>query len=273
MGENFMLFVSTRKQLGNEDEIGGTSYWDVDIANGVQQSATELPDVEAVKQRLKDKAILILVHGYNNEFEDIVRAYSIIESRVKLRLSDWYDEVVGFTWPGGSNPLDWYEPKRRAGVIAPRLATFIRDIQGTAFIIDVMSHSLGGRVALSAMTAIPQDSVRANFLTASAVDNEVLEPGQKYHVSVKLGARESVVFHSRKDLVLRTAYRVAEWDNPLGLHGPENPGEIMRSLPEVYVANCKNVIDEHGDYKSKSAIYSFINSWLSGQVSQQFSTL
>lgn len=267
-----MLFVSTRKDLDNEDEIGQTSYWDVDIDH--QMATGSLPILlEDLQARIQGKTVLILVHGFNNEFEDIVRAYDMIGDRVKRFLDKWYHMVIGFTWPGGNSPVDWYEPKKRAGTVAPRLARFLRDIRGNVKNVDLMSHSLGGRVVLSALKLVPEDTVRANFMMASAVDNEVLEPGEKYFVSVKHAATESLVFHSKHDFVLSSAYRIAEWDNPLGLFGPENPATIMDSLPEVYVANSKSVIKGHGDYKDSDEIYQFIHRWMNGEINEQFATL
>ena len=70
-----MLFVSTRENLSNEDVIGPTSYHDLDIRGQIEirENRVEL-DLAAVKQRISNQRILILVHGYNNELEDITRA-------------------------------------------------------------------------------------------------------------------------------------------------------------------------------------------------------
>ncbi len=269
-----MLFVSTRRELDNEDRLGPTTYWELDIQDQVENEQQRVQlDVGEMLDRIRGKSILILVHGYNNEFEDIIRAYDTILSRVTTHLGDWYDEVVGFTWPGGESPLDWYEPKRRAGVVAPRLARLISIMKSDAECIDLMSHSLGSRVALGALNTLAKDTVRASFLTGSAVDNEVIEPGQQYFSAVKNGATESVVFHSRRDVVLKSAYRIAEWDNPLGLFGPENPGDVIEHLPNVTIANCKKVISGHGQYKSSDEVFEFINDWLQGNVTDQFVTL
>ena len=271
-----MLFISTRKELDNEDQLGPTSYWDIPIVNQVerpQAAGRQELSLADLRSAVAGKSVLILVHGFNNEFEDIIRAYDVIDSKIGAHLSDWYDEVIGFTWPGGDSPLDWYAPKRRAGVVGPRLAQFLKSITDDAVTIDLMSHSLGARVVLGALNLLPADSVRANFMTASAVDNEVIEPHQKYFSAVRTGATESVVFHSKNDSVLKSAYRLAEWDNPLGLFGPENPGAVIEHLPNVTVGNCKNVIGGHGDYKTSDDIYRFIGQWMMGNVDTQFLTL
>ena len=136
-----------------------------------------------------------------------------------------------------------------------------------------MSHSLGARVVLGALNLLPANTVRANFMTAAAVDNEVIEPHQKYFAAVRTGATESIVFHSKHDLVLKSAYRLAQWDNPLGLFGPENPAAVIEHLPNVTVGNCKNIINGHGEYKTSDQVYQFINDWMQGNVLTQFTTL
>lgn len=271
-----MIFISTRKRLDNEDELGSTSYWDIPIVNQVEQGEPadhrEL-GLADVKDFVAGKSILILVHGFNNEFPDIIRAYDMIEAQIQTHLGDWYDAVVGFSWPGGDSPIDWYAPKRRAGVVGPRLAQFLRAVGDEADSIDLMSHSLGARVVLSALNLLPANSIRGNFMTAAAVDNEVLEPGQKYFSAVQTGASESVVLHTKHDFVLKSAYRLAEWDNPLGLYGPENPAVVIEHLPNVTVGNCKNVVHGHGEYKTSDEVFQFINDWLAGNIETQFVTV
>lgn len=267
-----MLYVSTRRTLDNENRLGPTSFWNLNVSNQIELDRRQI-DFDELLDKINGKSILLLVHGYNNEFEDIVRAYDMIQSRVRRFLNDWYDEVIGFTWPGGDDALDWYGPKRRAGIIGPRLAQFVANIRSHVEVVDLMSHSLGARVVLSGLNLLPVSSVRANFLTASAVDNESIENGQKYFAGVKASAVESVVFHSKRDFVLKSAYRLAEWDNPLGLFGPENPADVIHSLPNVYVANCKNVIFGHGEYKTSDPVFRFIDRWMQGNVGSQFVTL
>lgn len=269
-----MYLVSTRRELLDEDRTGPTTYWSLDVCQGCEDDSTRTKiEPGAFFDRFRQKNVLVLVHGYNNEFGDVVRAYDTIEHKVARFLDDWYDDVIGFTWPGGDNVLDWHAPKRRAGVIGPRLAQFIAQLGPKAYNIDLMSHSLGSRVTLKALSRVKPGAVRASFLMASAIDNESIEPGEKYFDAAKRGAEESVVFHSKHDGVLRTAYRIAEWDNALGLYGPENPAEIGDRLPNVSVANCKHVIQAHGDYKDSDSVYRFIDDWMNGKIKSQFSTV
>ena len=266
-----MYFISSRIDLDNEDRIAPSeSYWDVAVENRIETERREVT-VDELKEAVSGKVVLVLVHGYNNEFDDIVRAYDIIREKVGENLDDYYDDVIGYTWPGGNHPLDWAAPKRRAGLVAPRFGNVLRNVAPIAEVVDVMSHSLGARVALRAINDLPSATVRANYLLASAVDNESVEKGRKYFSATQRA--ESVIFYSKNDRVLRFGYSAAEWDFALGYTGPEDPGAIAEHSPNVSVANCKRVVGGHGEYKSEDAIYRFIAKWLNGEVEQQFVSL
>ena len=264
-----MFFVSSRVNLDNEDRVGSEeTYWEISVLNQRETQRRKVA-LDTLRDFVDGKQILVLVHGYNNEFEDIVRSYDIIQARVNRHLSDFYDAVIGYTWPGGDSPVDWFGPKRRAGTVAPRLADVLTSLSARAATIDLMSHSLGARVALRGLESLPKDLVRVNYLLASAIDNESVEIGNKYYDATRR-AGESVVFHSRNDNVLRFGYTAAEWDYALGFTGPEDSGAIAASSPTVTVANCKRVINGHGEYKSQDEIYRFISRWMNGQVDEQF---
>jgi hypothetical protein len=114
--------------------------------------------------------------------------------------------------------------------------------------------------------------VRNLILLASAVDNESIEHGEEYF-SATGRVQNSFVFHSRHDQVLNLAYRIAEFDRALGLHGPEDPGNIIARSKHTLVVNCKRKIKGHGEYKGADAIYKFLNRNVNGVTANQFSTL
>lgn len=270
--ENFeMLYISCRVDLRNEDELGESdTYWDVTTTGG--RIRADPISEEDLRREVQGEKILVVVHGYNNEFEDIPRAFDMIEARRRRYLSDYYDRIIGYTWPGGDDPTDYIKAKRRSGVVAPRLAANLRRLGDAADTIDVMSHSMGARIVLSAYPRIPRGTVRCNFLLASAIDNESIEAEEKYHAAMKR-VGESLILHSKHDGVLRFAYSLAEWDSALGLCGPENPGDVVANLPNTTVANCKRVVESHGGYKSSDPVFRFIREWMSGAVGEQFVTV
>jgi esterase/lipase superfamily enzyme len=212
------------------------------------------------------------VHGYNNTFDDVARAYEIIEDMCDRHLDADYDAVLGYTWPGGDNPLEWYPAKRRAGMCSPRLAAGLRTLAGSAKAVDVMCHSLGSLASLNAIYRCPKGTVRNLAMLAAAVDNESLEKGEEYFDSTRK-TRTTVVFHTKNDDVLRCAFTLAEWDAALGLDGPENPADIIAYSPNVKVVNGKNKVNAHGHYKYVDEVYEFLHEVAAGAPVPQFSTL
>ena len=86
--------------------------------------------------------------------------------------------------------------------------------------------------------------------------------------------------HQELGRVLKFAYRISEFDNALGLSGPEDPHDkILHSglnnpaTPNVFMANCKRHIRKHGAYKRSSPIYAYISAHLKGDTPNHYVTL
>ncbi len=203
--------------------------------------------------------MLLLVHGYNNEHDEVLDAYQTVERQVTTQLAGQYDHVLGYSWPGGDYRLEWFAAKSRANAVAARFRRLIRTIAGTAATLDVMSHSLGARVVLKALRGMQANGqpVRNYFCLAAAVDNEALEEGKEFAESVN-HTEAMFVLHSNKDGVLTVAYRVAEFDRALGLSGPEDKAYIENNTANVFVLNCKNKVDRHGAYKHSVDVYTYM---------------
>lgn len=271
-----MLFISSRLDLGNEDRIGPDQFWDIGIRRGLETSRTNIDRLSPIQEAVAGKRVLLLVHGYNNEFDDIVRAYDLVDSQSSRLMQGKYDLVIGYTWPGGDNRFEYFSAKTRAGAIAPRFSENLRQLHQRSTrpkSLDVMTHSMGARVALEALKHLTTRNVIRNLiLLASAVDNESIERNEEYF-SANSKPSNSFVFHSRHDQVLSVAYRIAEFDRALGLHGPENPGDIIAHSRNTRVVNCKRVIKSHGDYKGEDEVYRYLNGNVDGVTAPQFSTL
>ncbi|HID76762.1 MAG TPA: alpha/beta hydrolase [Planctomycetaceae bacterium] len=267
-----MFFVSSRRGLENEHLLGRTeTVWEVAIVGGRETRRRRTTWAE-LKRELAGKRVLLLVHGYNNEFEDVVRAYHIVESKCHEHLADHYDVILGYTWPGGDAPWQWHLAKRRSSAASPRLAGVLQRLAPRAEAIDLMTHSLGARVALKAADQLDRGTLRILYLLAAAVDNESIERGATFYRATQ-NCQRVFVFHSRHDAVLKYAYAAAQWDAALGLSGPEDPADIRAHSPNVVVVNCKHKIRAHGQYKYSDAVYRLIASALAGDALDQFITL
>lgn len=265
-----MLLISSRKSFWDSNELSETD--EVRDVNLLDDSLGDVITNESFLNSLENKSVLMLIHGYNNEEDDVVRAYAIIEQYVTGHIPDQYDMVIGYTWPDGDDPSDYFSAKRRAGAVSRRVSWWLSDINSKVKCLDVMTHSMGSRVALLSVQSANKITIRNLFTMAAAVDNESIQNNEKFHSSTKL-CKSVYVFHSKNDPVLAVPYRAAELDDALGLTGPEDPADIIENSGNVKVINSKNFIKEHGSYKTCIPVYSYINNELNEKFSRQFVTL
>jgi esterase/lipase superfamily enzyme len=236
-------------------------------------STDNTSDLVSYKQAINNKNVLLLIHGYNNDPNDVNRAYEIIEKNTKQHIQH-FDIVVGYTWPGGDDGLDYFSAKKRASSVAKRFNSILRETMSQCTSLGIMSHSMGGRISLMALESLqlanhPKSVPVWQYLMATAVDNESIEVGERYYDATQYDDH-SYIFHSKRDTVLKTAYLLAEWDRALGYTGPENVADIHANTK---VANCKKKIKSHGSYKRTVDIYKYINDELSNKPRPRFSTL
>lgn len=272
-----MLMISARKDFWNSTEL--SDFDEIRQVNLNDDSLGTPIANDAFLKQIDEKKILMLIHGYNNEEDDVVRAYNIIDGNVDSLLrkengDPVYDFVIGYTWPGGDDAHDYYSAKRRAGAVSPRINRWIDAMKRAGSTIDVMGHSMGCRVSLLALQGklLYPKMVRNLFLTAAAVDNESIEKGEEYFASAS-ACEKLYVFHSKNDEVLDASYRVAELDEALGYSGPENPADIIENSPNVKVINCKNVVYKHGGYKDCAGMYSYIKGEFGDTPANVYKTL
>ena len=253
-----MIIISSRENFVDPDRISATGHIirEIDLDKGkTLRENIVFPDL---LKELKNKNVLILVHGYNNEQFEVYDAYQIIENQINKLIPGIYDYVIGYSWPGGDQALEWWQVKSRSNSIARVFRFLIEDLAKSASSLDMMTHSLGGRVGLKALKECSsQNVIRNYFCTAAAVDNECLEPGEEFYESVS-SCNRLFVFHSARDRILKKMYSAAEWDMALGLYGPEDKNYISNNAKIIYVANCKKIISYHGGYKKAVQMYKYI---------------
>jgi esterase/lipase superfamily enzyme len=229
---------------------------------------------------VRNKRVMVLVHGYNNEERDVIDSFRTIDERMRLLGflgggSARYDLIVGFAWPGGAAGVSFPFARMRAGDSAPRFAQVLNVLNGAGATVDLNTHSLGAHVALEALPAVSPRTVRLAWNFAAAVDNESIEHGKRYFGSTQQCHR-FYVFHSKEDLILRLWYRVGDFfdfDTALGCSGPEDPGAIIRHSANVRVVNCKDVVQSHGGYRSSGEVWSYMRRELATPSPEQFVSL
>jgi esterase/lipase superfamily enzyme len=250
-----MIIISSRDDFINPDRLlpEGHLIREIDMRDDSMVRNIELDDLAA---ELRGRNICMLVHGYNNEHEEVRDAYEIVEENIRQTLPGNYDAVIGYSWPGGDRKFDWRDARARANAVGRRFRMLLERLsQNTT--IDLISHSLGARVSLKALKEASSPLVRHYYCMAAAVDNESLEIDQEFYMSLAT-VKNLFVMHSARDGVLSSAYAVAERDTALGLYGPEDVRQVETLLSNVYVANCKRVVTSHGGYKRSEDVYKYI---------------
>jgi esterase/lipase superfamily enzyme len=208
-------------------------------------------------EAVRDRHVLVLVHGYRNPIDAVAGAYQYVEQELTTRGlvgPGNYDMTVGFLWPGFETRVGFFLAVPSANRSASAFRTLLKLLNSSAHTVDVQTHSLGARVALQAMAFEHEVFVDNLMLTAPAVDNECLEPKKEFNNALA-SCRRCLVYHSSKDSVLKLGYRIGALDRALGLNGPENPAVIQAKCPEVFVVDCSAVVAAHSGYRKCGELY------------------
>ncbi|NBO64633.1 MAG: alpha/beta hydrolase [Acidobacteria bacterium] len=272
-----MILISCRKDFNNSRAFAKQN----EIRN--YQLLPALTKFETLTEKnllskVKDKRVLILIHGFRTTMSSVGKSYQ----RVMRGLIDndlmgegGYDLVLGFTWPGFETVLGFFPAQPFASRAGAYLRLLLEVLAPMARTIDIQTHSLGARVALQALSAGSDTLVGNLMLTAAAVDNEILQPRQEYHESLR-NCQRCVVYHSNRDDVLKFAFRIGdalEFDQALGFNGPQNRDIVELECPNVFVVDCKKVVESHGDYRTAAAVYEHWGRVLSGSDLVRFEEL
>jgi len=94
---------------------------------------------------------LIFVHGINNDFGDAVRRTAQFANDL-----DWRGVTIAFAWPSGDGLIDFDDDRQAAEEAAPALAELLElvDRAGIAHRDHLVAHSMGGRVAIMALSLV-----------------------------------------------------------------------------------------------------------------------
>jgi len=226
-----------------------------------------------------NKHVVILVHGFNNPIENVLRAYWELVQNMKdneVTGPTGYGLVIGFAWPGFQSSLGFFPSRLTAKKSAPFLIDLINRVRAVAHTVDVETHSLGARVALIALANPKKVFVDNLLLTAAAVDNNLLEPDKAFLESLN-SCNRCFVYHSGKDPVLKVAYLIGDVADgikkALGLNGPRNRKITIDKCPNTYVVDCTARVDSHGAYRKVKQFYGHWKQVLSGGAMSRYDEL
>jgi len=197
---------------------------------------------EALRQvaMTSEKHILVVLHGYANDFESGLVGAAEIAERVGR------DNVFAFCWPAtdkaiGFNYWEAREGARDSGIAVGRafgiLLRFLRQIavEDRCYRkVDLMAHSMGNyalRVAVQAMKRelLSSDAVSIiDDLVLVAADDDNFTLARDFEEGIAPlvpNVRSVTVYYSRKDYVLQWSDKVKLNPDRLGQTGPRNMAE------------------------------------------------
>ncbi len=284
-----MLIVSSKKDLWENPSFKQHSFakkenfldFDVDSELAVDDTAYAKITKKSFKKRIKGKRVLLLIHGYNLDFLDVLASYSTLHQNIQQELShpelSHYHEVIGYTWHVGKHDVDdakfsYAKAKRNAKKASKRLHKLLQKTLKNATSIDVISHSLGSRVLLTALadhdkTSSKQTSkkplIRNHFCVAAAVNNSCFQKGKHLRNATKQ-TEATWIFYSKNDASLQTKKLLAKSNSAMGLTGPKAK---KNKLPKRTASiDCSSFIYSHGAYKRVPIFYSCLGDILEGRM-------
>jgi len=254
-----MIVVSCRKNFWDNEELADPGEWKNQIAAIRGHRTKEAISLDDLAKYVTNRRALLLVHGYNNEKDKVLKTYQIINANEKRWIA-FYDLVMGFTWPGGDNFSDYKGATKRVSASSNSLKGLLHLLGQHCSVVDVMSHSLGGRVSLSAFQALSDgghafgNTTSRQFLFAAAVHHDSIQKGQPFYDGS--GHSEKCCAFYTHDSVICSGYSLFEGGKrALGCNGPENRKLIHNN---VNLVGCQKIVKRHGSEKKTKKIFKYI---------------
>jgi len=271
-----MFFVSTRKR--NADKTFGHArmpkgeyaiYELSKVSEGKDARQRALNDIPT------NKDMLILIHGFNNDFEEVTDAY--LGFNRKVRAAGFDGNVIGFTWPSFGEWFQYFGDINQVEYAVFAFLNFIlafRPLLGDKK-LHVNTHSMGAHLLIRALAAYSRIDAIAEPLPnrvivdemtffAADVSNEILERGEDGYLAVG-EVRRLTSYFSYKDPVLGIS-QVVNYDGRLGLNGAERP----RRLPkDAFQIDCSTLIESHSEYRSTQDVMDDLVEVLRGTSSDE----
>lgn len=273
-----MYVVSCRKNFTSDQSLSETNQVR-NYTNPQDPSAFHEMTMEQLTEKAANKHVCILVHGYRNPMENVMNAYwQMTQTMADTGISGakGYGLVVGFAWPGRRTRIGFFVAPTNARKAGPKLLSLINDLRGVAHSVDVQTHSLGARVALTALRDARKVFVDNLMLSAPAVDHNLFELDKEFCSSLDCCNR-CLVYHSKNDRVLKLSYPLADIaggvKKALGLRGPRSKVVTLADCPNLYTVDCGACVKEHSGYRKTSQYYEHWLRVLSGDAISRYDEL
>jgi esterase/lipase superfamily enzyme len=271
-----MFLISTRKRnpdnsFGHERLLKGkyAVYEISKSSDGKDAQEKTLEDIPV------DKDMLLLVHGFNNDFDQVTAAYLDFEKRI--RAVGFKGNVMGFTWPSYGQWFQYFGDVEQVEYAAFGFLNFLlafRPLLGDKK-FHVNGHSMGTYLVIRALAAYSridaiEEPLPERFILdemtffAADVSNDILDRGEDGNIAVGEASRLTSYF-SHKDPVLSLS-QVVNRDGRLGLEGAERPSRLPRNAFQI---DCSTLIESHSAYRDTRDVMEDLAEVLSGSSSNE----
>jgi hypothetical protein len=224
------LFLNFRTR-----STGGAVNPNPQIYNGLGDGApgwSLIPPAQ-LRTTFAGKSVLFAVHGFNVDQPHGAVSLGLLDKYLALAAPGL---LVGVLWPGDSViPIVDYPFEGSVAIdCGTRLANFCNEFCSSAQTISFVSHSLGARLVLEAVSKLNRKA-RSVCLTAAAINRDCLTA--EYAVAAQNSEQISLLA-SREDLVLKVAFSVGDpfadllhddhtpFEIALGSEGPPTPTQV-----------------------------------------------
>jgi esterase/lipase superfamily enzyme len=271
-----MFLISTRKRnpdktFGHERMLKGeyAVYEISKSSDGKDAQQKTLDDIPT------EKNMLLLIHGFNNDFDEVTAAYLNFDRRI--RSAGFDGNVIGFTWPSYGDWFQYFGDVEQVEYAAFGFLNFIlafRPLLGEKK-FHVNTHSMGAYLLIRALAAYSRIDAIAEPLPgrfvvdemtffAADVSNEILERGEDGNIAVGEASRLTSYF-SYKDPILGIS-QVVNYDGRLGLAGVERPSRLPKNAFQI---DCSTLIESHSAYRSTADVMEDLVEVLRGSSSNE----
>ena len=221
------------------------------------------------------RIFLCLSRGFNNDFEDVTRAY--LDFQRRIRSAGFQGNILGFTWPSFGKWYRYFGDKEQVEFATPALINFLtkfRPLLGQKALY-VNTHSIGAHLLIRVLLDHSRNHANSdsspggkmiNEVTffAADVSDDILHRGEDGYDAVRETRRLTSYFTNRDPGL--AASLIANTDGRLGLNGAHRP----RLLPkDAFRVNCQTVIEKHSGYHKEARVMKDLVAVLNGKPSDQ----
>ena len=222
---NFGKDIRSVDSISADEVLVSTTPQDCTVARFLEDLQHKFPNIPSDVKKINGMDVDAALNGTESHNWLLHMEYNLNCAATGKYPFDWqehgtdYTRILGIHWPGNMGKMNFLqteEPARKAGLA---LVQQLLQLHKAGITINLITHSLGARVALTAMQTLAQqgvtDMLEHVFLWEAAVPDNALSPllasnpDRNIFPQAHQTAKQIIVLYSHLDDVLHKAYRLA----------------------------------------------------------------